>query len=86
MVSLSDWREPFHFTSIVSVWLVHFFSGIYKQFTPKVCTFVYSGPTISCVNRVEHLSVICPKHALSHAMLDSSSICSEGSALLHFNQ
>ena len=35
MVSLSDWRESFHFISFVPVWLFQFFSS--KQCTPKVC-------------------------------------------------
>ena len=30
MVSLSDWRESFHFISFVSVWLFHFLSGSFQ--------------------------------------------------------
>ena len=66
MVSLSDWRESFHFISFVPVWLFQFFSGSFQAVYTKS---MYSGPIISCVNCVEHWSVICPKQ------------CSEGSAL-----
>ena len=60
MVSLSDWRESFHFISLVPVWLYHFFSGSFQAVYTKS---MYSGLIISCVNRVECWSVICPKHA-----------------------
>ena len=60
MVSLSDWRESFYFISFVLVWLFHLFSGSIQAVYIKS---MYSGPTISCVNRVERWSVICPKHA-----------------------
>ena len=60
MVSLSDWRESFYFISFVLVWLFHFFSGSIQAVYIKS---MYSGPTISCVNRVKRWSVICPKHA-----------------------
>ena len=59
MVSLSDWRESFYIISFVSVWLFHFFSGSFQVYIKSM----YSGPTISCVNRLERWSVICPKHA-----------------------
>ena len=61
MVSLSDWRESFHFISFVPVWLFHFFSGSLQAMYTRS---MYSGPTISCVNCVECWSVICPKHVL----------------------
>ena len=49
MVSLSDWRKSFYFISFVLVWLFHFFSGSIQAVYIKI---MYSGPTISCVNRV----------------------------------
>ena len=60
MVSLSDWRGSFYFISFVSVWLFHFFSGSFQAVYIKSMFF---RRTISCVNRVECWSVICPKHA-----------------------
>ena len=59
MVYRSDWRESFHFISFVSVWLFHFFSGSFQAVNTES---MYSGPTISCVNRVKCWSVIHPKH------------------------
>ena len=50
MVSLSDWRESFYFISFVPVWLFQFFSGSFQAIYTKS---MYSGPTVSCVNRVE---------------------------------
>ena len=35
MVSLSDWRESFHFISFVSVWLSQFFSGSFQAVYTK---------------------------------------------------
>ena len=67
MVSLSDWRESFYFISFVSVWLFHFFSGSFQAVYIKS---MYSGPTISCVNRVERWSVISVSQTCIHAMLD----------------
>ena len=60
MASLSDWRESFHFISFVPVWLFQFFSGSFQAAYTKS---MYSGPTISYVNRMECWSVVCPKHA-----------------------
>ena len=60
MVPLSDWRESIYFISFVSVRLFHFFSG---SFQAVYIRSMYSGPTMSCLNRVERWSVICPKHA-----------------------
>ena len=64
MVSLSDWRESFHFISFVSVWLFHFFqcklsSCIYQKYV------LWSNYKIYCVNHVERWSVICPKNPLT---------------------
>ena len=53
MVSLSDWRESFHFLSFAPVWLSQFFSGSFQAVYTKS---MYSGPIISCVNRVERWS------------------------------
>ena len=40
MVSLSDWRESFHFISFVPVWLSQFFSGSFQAVYTKS---MYSG-------------------------------------------
>ena len=42
MVSLSDWRESFHFISFVSVWLFHFLSGSFQAVNTEstVCILV----------------------------------------------
>ena len=60
MVSLSDWKASFHCISFFSVWLFPFFSGSFQAVYTKS---MYSGPTTSCVNHMEHWSVICHKHA-----------------------
>ena len=73
MVSLSDWRESFHFISFVSVWLFHFLSGSFQAVNTES---MYSGPTISCVNCVECWSVICPKHAFMPYRIAAQLICS----------
>ena len=68
MVSLSDWRESFHFISFVPVWLFQFFSGSFQAVYTKS---MYSGPN----------NILCESHGtlecyLSqtciHAMLDSN--------------
>ena len=80
MVSLSDWRESLHFTSFVSVWLFHFLSGSFQAVNTES---MYSGPTISCVNHVEHWSFICPKHAFMPCRIAAQLICS--ARVLHFS-
>ena len=49
-----------YFISFIPVWLFHFFGGSFQAVYTKS---MYSGPTISCVNRLERWSVICPKNA-----------------------
>ena len=71
MVFLSVWRESFYFISFVSVWLFHSFSGSFQAVYIKS---MYSGPTRSYVNRVEHWSVICPKHAFMPSWICASSL------------
>ena len=78
MVSLSDWRESFYFISFVPVWLFQFFSGSFQAMYTKS---MYSGPTVSCVNRMERWSVICPKHAFMPCWIAAQYASSEGSAL-----
>ena len=74
MMYLSDWEESFHFISFVSVWLFHFFNGSFQV----VCILVQQY--LVTVNRVGTLECYLYQTCI-HALLNSSSICSEGSAL-----
>ena len=78
MVYLSDWRECFHFISFVSVWLyISIFQ--WKLLSSVRQKYVFWSNNILCESRGTldcYLSQTC-----IHAMLDSSLISSEGSAL-----
>ena len=76
MVSLSDWRESLHFISLFQFGCFTFSVSFQAVSTKSM----YSGPIISCVNRVERWNVQYMSQKCIHAMLDSNSICSEGSA------
>ena len=78
MVYLSDWRESFHFISFVPVSLFQFFQWKLSSSVHQKYVFWSNNILCECLEHwcVQYLSQTC-----IHAMLDSNSICSEGSAL-----
>ena len=57
--------------------MFQFFSGSFQAVYTKS---MYFGPIISCVNRMERWSVICPKHAFTPCWIAAQYVA-KGSAL-----
>ena len=79
MVSLSDWRESFHFISFVPVSLFQLFQWKFSSSVHQ--KYVFWSNNILCESRGTLVCSVFVSQTCIHAMLDRNSICSEGSAL-----